>query len=73
MSRLLVLFAVAGGLSGCASSPLSQTPASGVAPAANVIPAANRYATPIPGLPQSQYECVTDEGYGRSLPCGTMN
>jgi uncharacterized protein YceK len=67
MSRLLVLFAVAGGLSGCASSPLSQTPASGVAPAAN------RYATPIPGLPQSQYECVTDEGYGRSLPCGTMN
>jgi hypothetical protein len=69
MIKSLVLFAVAASLCGCASSPFSFSSA----PAANVAPASNRYATPIPGLPQSQYECVTDEGYGRSLPCGTMN
>jgi uncharacterized protein YceK len=67
MTRLLVLFAVATVVSGCASSSIAQ------APAANVPPLRTRYATPIPGLPKSQYECVTDQGYGRSLPRGSMN
>jgi hypothetical protein len=69
MSKLIMLFAMAAGLSGCASSPFSFSSA----PAANVAPAPSRYATPIPGIPQSQYECVTDEGYGRWHTCGTMN
>jgi hypothetical protein len=63
MTRLIVLFAVAAGLSGCSSSPFSQAPAS------NVAPAANPYAIQQPGVPRSEFECQTDEGYGRSNPC----
>jgi hypothetical protein len=62
MLRLIAILALAGGLAGCASSPFSQAPASQVAPISN------DYI--IPSIPRSQYECVTDEGYGRYLPCG---
>ena len=65
MSRLFVLFAVAASLSGCASSPFSSTPASGAAPAGGYY-----YQ---PGVPGSQFECMTDDGYGRSQPCGNMS
>ena len=65
MSRLLVLFAVAGGLSGCASSPFSSTPTSGAAPAGGYY-----YQ---PGVPRSQFECMTDDGYGRSHPCSNQS
>ena len=65
MSRLLVLFAVAGGLSGCASSPFSQTPASGAAPAGGYYSQS--------GVPRSQFECMTDDGYGRSHPCSNQS
>ena len=62
MSRMFVVFAVAASLSGCASSPFSQAPASGAAPAGPY-----QYQ---PNVPRSQFECMTDEGYGRSHPCG---
>jgi len=65
MAKIVAVFALAASLAGCASSPFTQ------APAANVKPANSPYAQP--GIPQSQYECMTDEGYGRSFPCGTMN
>jgi hypothetical protein len=58
MSRLIVLFAVAASLSARASSPFASTPTSGAAPAGNYY-----YQ---PGVPRSQFECMTDEGYGRS-------
>ena len=63
MARIIAVFAIAAGLAGCSTSPFSQ------APAANVAPAASPYA--MPSVPQSQYECMTDDGYGRSQPCGT--
>ena len=62
MLRLIAIFALAGGLAGCSSSPFSQAPVSQVAPAANQYTAPRPFAQP--------YECVTDEGYGRTLPCG---
>ena len=65
MTRLIVLFAVAVSLSGCASSPFSSTPTSGAAPAGG-----SYYQ---PGVPRSQFECMTDEGYGRSTPCGNKS
>jgi hypothetical protein len=61
MIRIIAVFALAAGLAGCSTSPFSQ------APAANVAPAATPYAQP--GVPGSQYECMTDDGYGRSQPC----
>jgi hypothetical protein len=63
MSRVIAILALAAGLAGCASSPFSHAPSAGVAPA----------VAPYPNLPQSQYECVTDEGYGRWHPCGNMS
>jgi hypothetical protein len=63
--RTIAALALAAGLSGCAASPFSQ------APAANVAPAGGTYYQP--GIPQSQYECVTDEGYGRYVPCGNKS
>ena len=65
MLKSLAVFAVAVSLCGCASSPFAQAPASGIAPAASP----NAY----PNLPRSQYECVTDEGYGRYVPCGNKS
>jgi hypothetical protein len=65
MFKIVLVFALAAGLSGCAASPFSQAPASNVAPAASP----NAY----PNIPRSQYECVTDEGYGRYVPCGNMS
>lgn len=61
MTRLITLFAVAAALSGCASSPFSSAPASGAAPAGGYY-----YQ---PNVPRSEFECMTDEGYGRSNPC----
>ena len=55
MFRLIVIFALAAGLTGCASSPFSQAPAAQVAPGANQ---------------NVKWDCVTEEGYGRYLPCG---
>ena len=65
MSRLIVLFAVATSLSACASSPFSSTPTSGAAPAGGYY-----YQ---PGVPRSQFECMTDDGYGRSHPCSNQS
>ena len=62
MLRLIAILALAGGLAGCSSSPFSQAPASQVAPAVN--------QTPPPGAAGTKYDCVTDEGNGRTLPCG---
>jgi hypothetical protein len=59
MLRLIAIFVVAAGLAGCAGG-FNTTPASQIEPS-------GIYARP--GLPQSQYECVTDDGYGRSRPC----
>jgi hypothetical protein len=36
-----------------------------------VAPAASPNAYPY--IPRSQYECVTDEGYGRYVPCGNKS
>ena len=65
MTRLIVLFALAASLSACASSPFSQAPASGAAPADGYY-----YQ---PGVPRSQFECMTDDGYGRSHPCSNQS
>jgi len=65
MTKLIMLFALAASLTGCASSPFSQAPASGVAPAGGYY-----YQ---PGVPRSQFECMTDDGYGRSHPCSNKS
>ena len=65
MTKTVALFALAMSLAGCAVSPFGR------APAANVAPASSPYAQP--GIPQSQYECVTDEGYGRYVPCANKS
>jgi hypothetical protein len=70
MARLIVVcvvLAAGAGLAGCGSSPFSRAPAAQVAPTRSTSP----YA--IPGSTQSQYECVTDEGDGRFLPCGARS
>ncbi len=69
MTRLLVLVVVAAALSGCASSPFSSTPTS-AAPASGAAPARGFYYQP--GVPRSEFECMTDEGYGRSHPCSNQ-
>jgi len=63
---MIVLFALATALSGCAAgaSVFNAAPASAVAPT-------GPYAQP--GIARSQYECVTDEGYGRWQPCSAMD
>lgn len=68
MIRVLVLFALAAGLSGCAaaSSFFSAPSSSGGA-----APARGYYYQP--GVPRSEYECMMDEGYGRSVPCGNQS
>jgi hypothetical protein len=60
MIKWITIFAVATGLAGCAGG-INTTPASQVQPT-------GPYARP--GLPQSQYECMMDEGNGRSSSCG---
>ncbi len=59
MSRLIAIFALACALAGCSSSPFSQAPVSQVAPTVTQSGAAG-----------TKYDCVTEEGYGRTLPCG---
>ncbi len=59
MTRTIAIIVLASMLAACAGS--------GQAPA-NLNQTSNPYYRP--GIPQSQYECVTDEGYGRYVPCG---
>jgi len=65
MLRLIAIFALVGGLAGCSSSPFSQAPVSQVAPAVN--------QTTQSGVAGTKYDCVTEEGIGRTLPCGYAN
>ena len=69
MLRLIAVLALACGLAGCFSSPFSQVPVSQVAPASQVVPPISQNPTP-PGAAGSKFDCVTDEGYGRTMPCG---
>jgi hypothetical protein len=61
MLRLIAILALAAGLAGCSSSPFSQAPVSQVAPSGNSTP---------PGAAGNKFDCVTDEGNGRTQPCG---
>ena len=54
MLRLIAIFALAGGLAGCSTSPFSQAPVSQVAPGVS------QYMGP--GLSHESSECVTEEG-----------
>jgi hypothetical protein len=60
--RLIAIVALAGGLVGCASSPFAQAPVSQVVPTVTQSGAAG-----------TKFDCVTEEGYGRTLPCGYAN
>jgi len=62
MLKLIGILALAAGLAGCSSSPFTQAPASQVAPTVTQS-----------GVAGTQYDCVTQEGYGRTLPCGYAN
>jgi hypothetical protein len=59
MFRLIAILTLACGLAGCASSPFSQVPVSQVTPTVTQS-----------GVAGTKYDCVTEEGYGRTLPCG---
>jgi hypothetical protein len=67
MARFIALFSLmalsAASLAACAGG-MNMTPASQIQPSGT-------YARP--GIPQSQYECVTDDGYGRWAPCGNQH
>jgi hypothetical protein len=65
MTKMIAVFVLAASLAGCSSSPFSQAPAAQVTPTASP----NAY----PNIPRSQVECVTDEGYGRYVPCGNKS
>jgi PBP1b-binding outer membrane lipoprotein LpoB len=65
MPRLIAVLALAGSLAGCASSPFSSAPAAQVAPTTN--------QTTQSGVAGTKYDCVTEEGIGRTLPCGYAN
>ena len=65
MLRLIAILALAVGLAGCSSSPFSQAPVSQVAPGATQ-PTQS-------GVAGTKYDCVTQEGIGRTLPCGYAN
>ena len=62
MLKLIGIFALAAALAGCSSSPFTQAPASQVAPTVTQSGAAG-----------TKYDCVTQEGIGRTLPCGYAN
>ena len=62
MLRLIAIFALACGLAGCSSSPFSQAPVSQVTPTVTQS-----------GVAGTKYDCVTEEGIGRTLPCGYAN
>ena len=62
MSRLIAILALARGLAGCSSSPFSQLRLSQVTPTVTQSGAAG-----------TKYDCVTEEGIGRTLPCGYAN
>jgi hypothetical protein len=61
---MVALFAVAAALSGCSGGGFNTTPAAQIQPTG---------IQARPGILQSQFECVTDDGYGRSRPCGDAN
>jgi len=64
MTKFIAVLALAGGVGGCALVPASMS-------ARAVASEPSPYAQP--GIQQSQYECVTDEGYGRFTPCANKN
>ena len=64
MLRMIVIVVAAAGLAGCGSSSLFTR-----APAAHTGP--SPYS--VPGSSLSQQECVTDEGNGRFIPCGSQS
>ena len=61
MTRLVVLFVLASGLSACSS--FAFAPMSGGA----------RPYQAQPGVQGSEFECMTDDGYGRSRPCNAQD
>ena len=65
MLKSIAILALAGALTGCGTSPFSQAPVSQVAPAVNQ-PTQS-------GVAGTKYDCVTEEGIGRTLPCGYAN
>ena len=65
MGRFALVLTAALGLSACSSFSLPQSFQSA--------PTAAPMSTPVPGVPRSQYECVTDDGYGRWQPCGNQS
>ena len=64
MTKIIAVLVCAWGVGGCALLPASLS-------AAAVRQESSPYAQP--GIQQSQYECVTDEGYGRFTPCGNKD
>ncbi len=60
MVKTVAILALAAGLAACSGAPFAPA-------ASQMTPTSSPYVTP--GIPQSQYECMTDEGYGRSMPC----
>ena len=62
MLKLVAVLALAGALAGCSTSLFSQAPASQVAPTVTQS-----------GVAGTKYDCVTEEGIGRTLPCGYAN
>jgi hypothetical protein len=61
MTKLVLLFVLASGLSACSS--FAFAPMSGGA----------RPYQPQPGVAGSEFECMTDDGYGRSRPCNAQD
>jgi ABC-type uncharacterized transport system auxiliary subunit len=65
VTRLIAILALTAALAGCVTSPL--TPATIVQSA----PAAGGYPARPASAPQSQMQCIHDEGYGRWTDCGS--
>src|SRR5258708_28320052 len=64
VTRLIAIMALAAGLAGCVSSPLTPAPIVQMAPPGGV-PARPASA------PQDRGKCIHDEGYGRWTDCGS--
>jgi hypothetical protein len=65
MIRFFAVAVSALGLSACSSFELPRS--------FQGAPSAAPTSGPVPGNPRSQYECVTDDGYGRWQPCGNQS
>jgi hypothetical protein len=64
VTRLIAILALAAGLAGCVSSPLTPATIVQMAPPGGVP------ARP-PSAPQDPGKCIHDEGYGRWTDCGS--